>query len=140
MAEPLPAAPESREIRVFLSSTFRDFSEERSLLATLVVPELNRRAMERGVELVEGGHAVGICLREIERCSRFLNSEHRLKNIQQLIERSLRKSPQMLDETLPVYSSQLVSHNVTVFPVKNATHAKRVWMTASCERRNDECA
>ncbi len=81
MAEPLPAAPESREIRVFLSSTFRDFSEERSLLATLVVPELNRRAMERGVELVEGGHAVGICLREIERCSRFLNSEHRLKNI-----------------------------------------------------------
>ena len=75
MAEPLPAAPESREIRVFLSSTFRDFNEERKLLATEVFPELNRRARERGVELVEvdlrwgvtqqqaeGGHALGICL------------------------------------------------------------------------------
>ena len=81
MAEPLPAAPESREIRVFLSSTFRDFNEECKLLATQVFPELNRRARERGVELVEvdlrwgvtqeqaeGGHALEICLQEIERC------------------------------------------------------------------------
>jgi len=81
MAEPLPAAPDSREIRVFLSSTFRDFNEERRLLATQVFPELNRRARERGVELVEvdlrwgvtqeqaeDGHALGICLAEIERC------------------------------------------------------------------------
>ena len=45
------AASESREIRVFLSSTFRDFNEERRLLATQVFPELNRRARERGVEL-----------------------------------------------------------------------------------------
>jgi len=37
MAELLPAAPESREIRVFLSSTFRDFNEERRLLATQVI-------------------------------------------------------------------------------------------------------
>ncbi len=81
MAEAATAAPESREIRVFLSSTFRDFNEERKLLATQVFPELNRRARERGVELVEvdlrwgvtqqqaeGGHALGICLQEIERC------------------------------------------------------------------------
>ena len=81
MPEPLPAAPESREIRVFLSSTFRDFNEERRLLATQVFPELNRRARERGVELVEvdlrwgvtqeqaeDGHALEICLAEIERC------------------------------------------------------------------------
>ena len=47
MTEPLPAAPESREIRVFLSSTFRDFNEERKLLATEVFPELNRKARER---------------------------------------------------------------------------------------------
>ncbi|MCP9926164.1 DUF4062 domain-containing protein [Synechococcus lacustris C3-12m-Tous] len=37
MSELLPAAPESREIRVFLSSTFRDFNEERRLLATQVI-------------------------------------------------------------------------------------------------------
>ncbi|MEB3207654.1 MAG: hypothetical protein VKK63_01925, partial [Synechococcus sp.] len=65
----------SRQIRVFLSSTFRDFNEERRLLATQVFPELNRRARERGVELVEvdlrwgvtqeqaeDGHALEICL------------------------------------------------------------------------------
>ena len=84
MAEHLPAAPESREIRVFLSSTFRDFNEERKLLATEVFPDLNRKARERGVELVEvdlrwgvtqqqaeGGHALGICLQEIERCKPY---------------------------------------------------------------------
>ncbi len=50
--------------------------------------------------------------------ARLLHSKHRLKNAQQVIERSLRQSPQMLDEMFPVYSSQLISHNVTVFPVK----------------------
>jgi nephrocystin-3 len=81
----MPSAPspasESREIRVFISSTFRDFMEERELLAKQVFPALNRRARERGVELVEvdlrwgvtqeqaeDGHALEICLQEIERC------------------------------------------------------------------------
>lgn len=72
--------------------------------------------------------------------ARPLHSEHRLKNTQQLIECSLRKSPHLLDETFPIYSSQLISHNVTVFAIKCATYTKRVWMTASCERRNDEGA
>ena len=84
MAEAAAAAPESREIRVFLSSTFRDFNEERRLLATRVFPRLNRRARERGVELVEvdlrwgvtqeqaeDGHALEICLKEIERCNHY---------------------------------------------------------------------
>ena len=70
--------------------------------------------------------------------ARPLYSEHRLKNTQQLIERSLRQSPQSLDETFPIYSSQLISHNMTVLTIKRATHSKRVWMTASCERRNDD--
>lgn len=72
--------------------------------------------------------------------ARPLYSKHRLKNTQQLIERGLRQSPQLPDETFPIYSSQLISHNMTVFAVKRATHPKRVWMTASCERRNDESA
>jgi hypothetical protein len=71
---------------------------------------------------------------------RPLHSEHRLKNTQQLIERSLRQSPKLLHETLPIYSSQLISHNVTIFTIKRATHTKGVWMTASRERRNDESA
>lgn len=72
--------------------------------------------------------------------ARLLHSKHRLENTQQLIERGIRQSPQMLGETFPVYSSQLISHNLTVFPVKRTTHTKRVWMSASCKRRNNECA
>jgi nephrocystin-3 len=81
MANPAAADANSREIRVFISSTFRDFMEERELLAKQVFPALNRRARERGVELVEvdlrwgvtqeqveDGHALEICLKEIERC------------------------------------------------------------------------
>ena len=83
-------------------------------------------------------------IRGLVRCmavlARPLYSEHRLKNTQQLIERSVRQSPQMLDETFPINSSQLISHNMTVFTIKRATHSKRVWMTASCERRNEESA
>ncbi len=81
MAEPLPPATESRVIRVFLSSTFRDFMEERDLLVKQVFPRLRRRAQERGVEIVDvdlrwgiteeesqQGKVIGICLAEIERC------------------------------------------------------------------------
>jgi hypothetical protein len=70
--------------------------------------------------------------------ARPLCNEHRLKNTQQLIKRSLRQTPQSLDKTVPIYSPQLISHNMTVFAVKPATHTKRVWMTSSCERRNNE--
>lgn len=71
----------SRQIRVFLSSTFRDFMEERDLLVKQVFPSLRRRAQERSVEVVdvdlrwgvtqeesEQGKVIGICLAEIERC------------------------------------------------------------------------
>jgi len=83
-ADSFTGTPDSREVRVFLSSTFRDFNEERKLLATRVFPYLNRRARERGVELVEvdlrwgvtqeqaeDGHALEICLKQIERCKPF---------------------------------------------------------------------
>lgn len=67
-------------MRVFISSTFRDFQEERRLLVNEVFPELRRRARERFVEVVEvdlrwgitqeeaeRGETLPICLREIER-------------------------------------------------------------------------
>ena len=72
--------------------------------------------------------------------ARPLHSEHRLKNTQQLIQGSLRETPQSLDETVPIYSPQLISHNMTVFAIKPATYTKRVWMAASGERRDDESA
>lgn len=70
-----------RSLRVFISSTFRDFEEERRLLVNQVFPTLRRRAAERFVDIVEvdlrwgitarqaeRGRVLPICLREIERC------------------------------------------------------------------------
>ena len=70
----------SRTIRVFLSSTFRDFGEERDLLVKKVFPELRRMCRERQVELVDvdlrwgitekeaqQGKVLPTCLAEIDR-------------------------------------------------------------------------
>ena len=72
--------PNTRTVRVFLSSTFRDFTEERDLLVRKVFPELRRKCRERQVELVEvdlrwgitekeaqQGRILPICMTEIDR-------------------------------------------------------------------------
>ncbi len=71
---------------------------------------------------------------------RPLHSEHGLKNTQQLIKRSPRETPQSLDETVPIYSPQLISYNMTIFALKPATDTKGVWMSASCKRGNNKSA
>jgi nephrocystin-3 len=71
---------QSRTIRLFLSSTFRDFGEERDLLVKRVFPALRTRLRDRFVELVdvdlrwgvtveeaERGEVLPICLAEIDR-------------------------------------------------------------------------
>jgi len=71
----------SRLVRIFISSTFRDFMEERDLLVKQVFPELRRRCRSRFVELLEvdlrwgitedqsmQGATLKICLQEIDRC------------------------------------------------------------------------
>ena len=86
MADTVPTtlkdrSTDSRVIRVFLSSTFRDFMEERDRLVKQVFPELRRKARERGVEVLEvdlrwgiteeesrQGKVLPICLAEIQRC------------------------------------------------------------------------
>ena len=73
-------APSSRVVRVFISSTFRDFGVERDLLIKRVFPELRLRARDRFVEVIgvdlrwgiteaqsQQGETLPICLREIER-------------------------------------------------------------------------
>ena len=68
-------------LRVFLSSTFRDFMQERDLLVKEIFPELRRKARQRGVDVVdvdlrwgitqeesEQGKVIPICLGEIDRC------------------------------------------------------------------------
>jgi len=74
----------SRSVRIFIRSTFRDFSGERDLLVRKVFPELRRRCRERQVELVdvdlrwgiteaeaEQGKVLPICLAEIDRARPF---------------------------------------------------------------------
>lgn len=69
-----------RSVRIFLSSTFRDFGEERDLLVKRVFPALRARLRDRFVELVdidlrwgitpeqaERGEVIPICLGEIDR-------------------------------------------------------------------------
>ncbi|MFM8350955.1 MAG: DUF4062 domain-containing protein, partial [Actinomycetales bacterium] len=72
---------DSRTFRVFVSSTFTDFAEERQILHDWVWPELRRQAqllgarfvpidlrwgIDRGAQLAHA--TVDICLRELERC------------------------------------------------------------------------
>jgi hypothetical protein len=74
----------SRTVRIFLSSTFRDFAEERDLLVRTVFPELRRRCRQRQVELIDvdlrwgiteeeaqQGKVLPICLSEIDRSRPF---------------------------------------------------------------------
>ena len=72
---------ETREIRVFLSSTFKDMEAERHYLLTRVFPGLRALCAERDVGFTEidlrwgvteeesqNGRTVEICLEEIDRC------------------------------------------------------------------------
>jgi len=74
----------SRAVRIFLSSTFRDFADERDLLVRRVFPELRARLKDRFIELVdvdlrwgitaeqaERGEVLPICLTEIDRARPF---------------------------------------------------------------------
>jgi hypothetical protein len=56
----------SRSVRIFLSSTFRDFGAERELLVRKVFPALRARLKERFVELVGVDLRWGITVEEAE--------------------------------------------------------------------------
>jgi tetratricopeptide (TPR) repeat protein len=71
----------SRQVRVFISSTFQDMFAEREELVKFAFPELRRRCRERQVEFVDvdlrwgitdeqkaDGLILPICLAEIDRC------------------------------------------------------------------------
>ncbi len=79
-----PGKQLNRTVRIFLSSTFRDFGEERDLLVRTVFPGLRAKLKDRFVELVdvdlrwgitaeqaERGEVLPICLVEIERARPF---------------------------------------------------------------------
>ncbi|CAG2252128.1 NPHP3 [Mytilus edulis] len=70
-----------REIRVFVSSTFRDFTMEREAIIKKAFRDINRLCVDRGVfftyvdlrwgittEQTNDGKTIAICLQEIDRC------------------------------------------------------------------------
>lgn len=70
---------DNRQIRIFISSTFRDMQDERNQLMRFTFPKLRDLAAKRDVTLTEvdlrwgitdedskSGKVVDICLREIE--------------------------------------------------------------------------
>ena len=75
---------QKKEIRIFVSSTFRDMQGERDHLVKNVFPKLRKISRSRGAELTEvdlrwgvteaqaeDGRVIEICLREIDRCRPF---------------------------------------------------------------------
>ena len=73
-----------RNIRLFISSTFRDMNEEREILMKTIMPEVREFAAERGVTISEvdlrwgiteeqsaQGDTINICLSEIDRCQPY---------------------------------------------------------------------
>jgi hypothetical protein len=76
-----PGSPHSRELKLFVSSTFRDMRAERDLLAKRVFPAIRRLCAERGTtwndvdlrwgvtrEDVAEGRVLRVCFDEIDRC------------------------------------------------------------------------
>jgi tetratricopeptide (TPR) repeat protein len=69
------------EVRVFVSSTFKDMMKERDYLIKEIFPEIRHRCYQRGIEFTEidlrwgvtekqaeQGKVVEVCLKEIDRC------------------------------------------------------------------------
>jgi hypothetical protein len=73
-----------RAVRIFVSSTFSDFREERRAIVQSVIPELGRRGLERDVAVTAVDLQWGVtseearqnlqlsaCIREVDRCAPF---------------------------------------------------------------------
>ncbi len=73
--------PNRKELRLFVSSTFRDLMPEREQLVKKVFPRIRKECRSRGVEFTEidlrwgiteeesrSGRTIRICLEEIDRC------------------------------------------------------------------------
>lgn len=77
-------APGTNELRIFISSTFRDLADEREYLVKKVFPQIRARCRQRGVVFTEIdlrwglteeegalGRVIRTCLEEVDRCRPF---------------------------------------------------------------------
>jgi hypothetical protein len=87
LSDPIERSIESRQIRVFVSSTFADMKEEREVLLGQIFPALAAVCKQRGVSFSavdlrwgittdqsQQGETINICLREIDRCRPYFVS------------------------------------------------------------------
>ncbi|MDI9408104.1 MAG: tetratricopeptide repeat protein [Candidatus Pacebacteria bacterium] len=78
----------NRSVRIFLSSTFRDFAAERNLLQSKVFPEIKHAMAKKGIDVTDvdlrwgvnesesqGGMALRICLDEIDKARPWKDGE-----------------------------------------------------------------
>src|SRR6185295_4733949 len=77
--------PHNNELRVFISSTFRDLQEEREHLVKKIFPEIRALCRERGIRFTEVdlrwgltdedvalGQVIRTCLEEVDKCRPYL--------------------------------------------------------------------
>jgi len=117
-----------RNVRVFLSSTFRDMQEERDQLIKHTFPQLRKFCSERGIffseidlrwgitaEQSERGEVLGLCLQEIDKCRPyFINIlGSRYGYVPQAIPAEIRQKYRWLPDT----DSQMNDKSVTEFEV-----------------------
>ena len=76
---------QERQVRVFISSTFRDMQEERDYLIKHVFPDLRRRCQERQVEFVEVDLRWGVTEEQAERRLNFQLAEDRQRTLADLV-------------------------------------------------------
>ena len=74
-----PGKQLNRTVRIFLSSTFRDFGEERDLLVRTVFPGLRAKLKDRFVELVDVDLRWGITAEQAEEYKSVINAYNNLR-------------------------------------------------------------
>jgi len=130
--------PRQREIRVFISSTFRDMQEEREELVKQIFPQLRRLSESRGVtwgevdlrwgvpdEAKAEGKVLPLCLEEIERCRPYfigLLGERYGWVPEEIPEELLQAQPWLTEHRKQSVTALEILHGVLLNP-KMADHA-----------------
>jgi tetratricopeptide (TPR) repeat protein len=117
---PAMPSPQDRQIRVFISSTFRDMGAERDHLVKFIFPQLRKLCESRGVtwgevdlrwgvtdEAAAEGKVLPICLEEIKRCRPYFIGllGERYGWVPQSIPEDLTKSEPWLEEQMKGHKS-----------------------------------
>ena len=130
------AVADRREIRVFISSTFRDMQEEREELVKQIFPQLRRLCESRGVtwgevdlrwgvpdEAKAEGKVLPLCLQEIKHCRPYFIG---------LLGERYGWVPEDFSPDLLQTQSWLAKHRGKSVTALEITHGVLSWPEAAC--------